>query len=476
MALARAAGMRYVVLTTRHHDGFSMFDTRASEYRITSPESPYRRDIVKLLADACHGAGMHFGMYYSQPDWHHPDAFTPDRHSRYQDYLKAQLTELLSHYGRVDYLFFDGLSPEGSWNAYGGPVLNELARRLQPQIIINDRNGPPSDFDTPEQTIGVFRLDRPWETCMTLGTQWSWKPDDRIKSVAECVSVLARCAGGDGNLLLNVGPMPTGEIEPRQVAVLKGIGAWLEKNGESIYGTRGGPYRPTDEIASTRKGSTVYLHVLNPSARSVKLPALPASILSSTILGGGSVDVRQTGSTFTLTLPQRDHDAARHRRQARARPARRLDSGDRLGSHNVSQRPCGAGIRARSQACRGGCLLLPQLPPRRPEEHANEGKDVVRMGAGEGSQAAVSRTCPAEDPSLGLPDESDPGVMARKVDAAADHGVDAFIFDWYYYDDGPFLEEFPARKLLQDIFSAITIVIVLILSASGAAIAATPLK
>jgi alpha-L-fucosidase len=297
--------MKYVVLTSRHHDGFNLFDTQARDYKITSPESLYRRDIVGALAEACHSSGMHFGLYYSQSDWHNADAFTPFGHDRFKAYLETQLTELLSHYGKVDYLFFDGLSPKDPGNAYGGPALNELACRLQPQIIINDRNGPPSDFDTPEQTVGGFRIDRPWETCMTLGTQWSWKPRDEIKSVAECVRILARCAGGDGNLLLNVGPMPTGEIEPRQVDVLKGIGKWLERNGESIYGTRGGPYRPTPTLASTRKGNAVYIHVLEPSVNSVTLPTLPARILAGTLLGGGPVEIRQTGKSLVLLLPER---------------------------------------------------------------------------------------------------------------------------------------------------------------------------
>jgi alpha-L-fucosidase len=261
VALTRAAGMKYVVLTARHHDGFSMFDTQVSKYKITSPESPYRRDIVKALAEACHKAGMHLGIYYSQPDWHHLDAFTPGRHDRCKAYLRAQLTELLSHYGKVDYLFFDGLSPDHPANAYGGSALNELAHQLQPQIILNDRNGSPSDFDTPEQTIGGFRIDRPWETCMTLGDQWAYKLNDQIKSLEQCVQTLVRCAGGDGNLLLNVGPMLTVAIDPRQAQRLREIGSWLERYGESIYGTRGGPLKPTKAYATTRKGNTVYLHV-----------------------------------------------------------------------------------------------------------------------------------------------------------------------------------------------------------------------
>ncbi len=307
VALARAAGMKYVVLTTRHHDGFSMFDTQASDYKITSPESPYRRDIVRALADACHKAGMHLGFYYSQPDWHHPDAFTPGRHDRYQAYLKAQLTELLSHYGKVDYLFFDGLGPNDPAHAYGGSALNALARRLQPQIILNDRNGPPSDFDTPEQTIGGFRIDRPWETCMTLGDQWAYKPNDRIKSLEECVRTLVRCAGGDGNLLLNVGPMPTGAIEPRQAQRLREIGAWLKRNGESIYGTRGGPFQPTKNYATTRKDHSVYIHVFAWDGQTVKLPPIDARIVAAKVPGGSSVAVDASASGLTLTLPATDH-------------------------------------------------------------------------------------------------------------------------------------------------------------------------
>ncbi len=307
VALASEAGMKYVVLTTRHHDGFSMFDTQASNYKITSPESPYGRDIVKALADACHQAGMHLGFYYSQPDWHNPDAFASGRHERYKAYLKAQLTELLSHYGKVDYLFFDGLGPINPANAYGGSALNEQARRLQPQIIINDRNGPPADFATPEQTIGEFRIDHPWETCMTLGDQWAYKPGDRIKSLEQCVQTLVRCAGGDGNLLLNVGPMPTGAIEPRQAQRLREIGAWLKQNGESIYGTRGGPFKPTKTYAATRKDHTIYVHVFAWDGETVNLPLIDARVVASKVLGGGSATTNASASGLTVSVSATDH-------------------------------------------------------------------------------------------------------------------------------------------------------------------------
>jgi len=123
-------------------------------------------------SEACHKAGMHLGIYYSQPDWHHPDAFTPGRHDRYKAYLRAQLTELLSHYGKIDYLFFDGLSPNDPANAYGGSALNELARQLHPQIILNDRNGSPFDFDTPEQTIGEFQKATPTRVSGSVLRSW----------------------------------------------------------------------------------------------------------------------------------------------------------------------------------------------------------------------------------------------------------------------------------------------------------------
>jgi alpha-L-fucosidase len=300
VAMAKAAGMKYLVFTSRHHDGFSMFDTRADDYRITSPESPYRRDVVKALADACHRAGLRFGLYYSQPNWRHPDAFT-GRHAAYLAYLKTQVRELLTNYGRIDILWFDGLGKSAA--DYDGEALNRLARELQPGIVINDRDGLPEDFDTPEQEVGTFRLDRPWESCITIGNQWAWKPDDQLKTLRECLETLIRCAGGDGNLLLNVGPMPDGRVEPRQVQRLQEVGAWLRQYGESIYGTRGGPWKPTASVSSTRRGNVVYLHVLRWDGDAITLSGLGRRIVKSGVLTGGTVDVRQVGNTLTVSVP-----------------------------------------------------------------------------------------------------------------------------------------------------------------------------
>ncbi|MBI5688673.1 MAG: alpha-L-fucosidase [Verrucomicrobia bacterium] len=298
--IAQAAGMKYLVFTSRHHDGFSMFDTQASDYKITSPLSPFRRDVVRELADACHAAGLKFGLYYSQPDWRHPDAFTPDRHDRYLAYLKTQVRELLTNYGRVDILWFDGLGKKAE--EYDGVAVNRMARELQPHLLINNRNGLPEDFDTPEQRVGKYQDHRPWESCITICKQWAWKPDDTMKSLEECLQTLVRCAGGDGNLLFNVGPMPDGRIEPRQVERLREMGAWLQRNGESIYGTRGGPWHPTRQFAATRRGNTVYLHVFKWENATLELPALPRRVRGATLLGGGPATVREDGGKWQVAV------------------------------------------------------------------------------------------------------------------------------------------------------------------------------
>jgi alpha-L-fucosidase len=281
--IAEDAGMKYIVFTAKHHDGFAMFDSRLTDYKIT--ESPFGRDLCAELAKACHQSGFSLGFYYSPPDWHHPDFFQDQ--ARYNQYFHGQVRELLSNYGEVDELWFDtdgGINTPETWD---NQDLFPMIRKLQPQILVTTRCGGWGDFATPEQRIGKFQNDEPWETCMTIGTQWSWKPDDKIKSAPEVIRILAECVGGDGNLLLNVGPMPDGRIEPRQVDVLKQVGAWLKKNGESIYGTRGGPWKPTKSIATTRKGNFIYVHVLRNEGNPVELPNMDRDITSATLLNGG---------------------------------------------------------------------------------------------------------------------------------------------------------------------------------------------
>ena len=299
VAMAQAAGMKYLVFTSRHHDGFSMFDTKADDYKITSPDSPFRRDVVKELADACHRAGLRFGLYYSQPNWRHPDAFT-DRHANYLAYLKTQVTELLTNYGTLDIFWFDGLGK--SAQDYDAEAVNVMIRKLQPRILINNRNGLTEDFDTPEQRIGKFQYDRPWESCITIGKQWAWKPNDKMKSLRECLETLIRCAGGDGNLLFNVGPMPDGRIEPRQVKRLEEMGQWLKHYGETIYGTRGGPWKPGRSFASTRKGNTIYVHLLGWNGNTVTLPNISRRIVASSMLTGGKAVVSQADRQISIRV------------------------------------------------------------------------------------------------------------------------------------------------------------------------------
>ena len=176
--IAKSAGMKYLVFTTKHHDGFCMFDSALTDYKITN--SPFKRDIVAELAEACRAAGLKFGFYYSQPDWHHPDYRTAN-HARYIDYLHGHMRELCTNYGQVDIIFFDGLGGKAEdWNS---KPLFKMIRKLQPDIVINNRGGLQGDYDTPEQRVGEFNRDFPWETNMTICDQWAWKTRDRLKSL-----------------------------------------------------------------------------------------------------------------------------------------------------------------------------------------------------------------------------------------------------------------------------------------------------
>ena len=301
VSLASEAGMKYLVFTTRHHDGFSLWDTSVSDYRITSPESPYGKDIVGPLAEATRAGGLRFGTYYSQPDWRHPHAFTR-KHDLYKAYLFEQVRELMSRYGRVDILWFDGLGK--SAEDYGAEAIHRMARELQPHLLINNRNGLPEDFDTPEQRVGTMQLERPWESCITLGQQWAWKPNDILKSADDCVRILVSTVTGGGNLLFNIGPMPDGRIEPRQADILREIGAWLRVHGSSIYGTRGGPFRNGTWGGSTHAGNRIYVHILQaPVAGRLRLPSLPQRILKATrFVEGTPVVFSQSAEAITLDL------------------------------------------------------------------------------------------------------------------------------------------------------------------------------
>jgi alpha-L-fucosidase len=309
--IARDAGMKYMVLTTKHHDGFCMFDTKQTDYNVMN--SPFGRDVTKELADACRKQGVAFGTYHSVADWHHPDfphgspggkSLKPNPNlDRYEQYLCKQVEELIRNSGPLLTLWFD--VPQ-DFDAVRGTRVVRFVRSLQPDIMINNRCGVPADYDTPEQRIGPMQTQRPWETCMTIGKQWAWRPNDKVKSLKECLHALINTVGGDGNLLFNVGPRSDGTIEPLQVERLKEMGQWLAKYGESIYGTRGGPFPRGDWGAATQKGNVIYLHILNPGLDTVKLPPLAKKITGSRVLTGGTAEVRQTAEGVEVSVPKAD--------------------------------------------------------------------------------------------------------------------------------------------------------------------------
>jgi alpha-L-fucosidase len=328
VSLARRAGVRYITITSRHHDGFSMFASHATRYNIVD-WTPFHRDPLKELADECHRQGIKIFFYYSQLDWHHTDYWPrgstghatgrPESGDwrRYLEFMNQQLTELLSNYGEVGGIWFDGMwdKPDADWQL---GTTYALIHRLQPATLIVPNHHqaplPGEDVQTFEQdlpgantagfntrTIGSL----PLETSLTMNESWGFNiTDKKFKSIRELVGYLVRAAGRDANLLLNIGPRPDGTIQPEAIERLTALGEWLAVHGPAVYATRGGPIPPHPWGVTTQRGDSVFVHLLDWPDRVLTIPSFGARVTRASMLPtAGSVNVVQTPTSITLTLP-----------------------------------------------------------------------------------------------------------------------------------------------------------------------------
>jgi len=325
--IAQDAGMKYMVIICKHHDGFSMYDSKLTDYDIMA--TPYGKDIIKQFSAACHKGGMKLGLYYSTRDWYHPDYLVGDN-VKYDKFYRGQIEELLSNYGKVDVVWFDHVGGR-DWGKWKFDELFSMMYRLQPDLIVNNRSarfcgpatpqdrGPATpgikkmtdgDFDTPEQSVGRMQLKNDWESCMTLvGGQWSYQPNGGMYTLEQTLGIFVSCVTGGGNLLLNIGPMPTGEIEGRQVDLLKQLGDWIKPRAEAVYGTRGGPFPNGWWGGSTHHGNMIYVFARNWQGDTLRLQPLPDKVKAVKLLvGGQTVAFKQTekGLDLTLSADRRD--------------------------------------------------------------------------------------------------------------------------------------------------------------------------
>lgn len=322
---AQASGMRYMVIIAKHHDGFSQFDSKVTDYKITA--GPYSRDIIRQFADACHRHGMKLGLYYSTRDWYHPDYLVGDNVS-YDTWYRTQVQELLSNYGTVDMMWFDHVGGR-DWGKWRFDELFAMMYRLQPRLLVNDRAarfcGPKSpddrepaspeikkmtdgDFYTPEGRIGSMDIMRDWESCIHVGQGWSYHGEDGFKGPEDCIKMLVSCTTGGGNLLLNFGPRPDGTFAEGEARVARAMGEWLEKYGGAIYGTRGGPYRNGSWGGSCHKGNKLFLHVYQWQQGGLSFDALPYKVKFARTLTGADVQFTQTTNKFAVQVAAADRD------------------------------------------------------------------------------------------------------------------------------------------------------------------------
>ena len=329
VALAKVAGMKYITITSKHHDGFAMFDSKLTDWDIIE-RTPYKKDVIKMLADECKKEGIKLFFYHSQLDWFQENYFPrgntgqtagrPDKGDwyKYLDFMDGQLTELLTNYGEIGGIWFDGHwdKKDSDWRldkTYG------LIHSLQPACLIGSNHHltpfPGEDFqmfekDLPgqkttgfnqEQTVGQL----PLETCETMNNSWGFNLQDKnYKSTKNLIQYIVKAAGLNSNFLLNVGPMPNGKIQPEFVSTLKEIGTWINKNGETIYGTRGGPVTPRSWGVTTQKGNKIFVHILNPEDNNILIPDFGKKIRSITTFGQGvKIKYKQDAFGIAITVP-----------------------------------------------------------------------------------------------------------------------------------------------------------------------------
>ena len=283
--LAKEAGMKYMVMTTKHHEGFCNFDTKLTRY--CAPQQAAGRDLVREYVEAARAEGLRVGFYYSLMDWHHPDgarcATDEQARKRFVEYTHALIRELLTNYGKVDVLWYDVSWPLDA-KGWESERMNKMVFDLQPEIIVNNRNGLPGDFSTPEQRI-VADKDHPWEACMTLNDSWGYhQADDNWKTPQQVVRNLISCVHDGGNYLLNIGPKPDGSIPEQSDRVLTQVGHWLAGNGTSIYGSEPCQVHRSNYASFTRKDNTLYMHVHFWPGETVALGGLMTEVKSARLL------------------------------------------------------------------------------------------------------------------------------------------------------------------------------------------------
>jgi alpha-L-fucosidase len=332
--IAKDAGMKYIVITTKHHDGFALFDSKVSEWDIMS--SPFKRDVLKELAAECDKQGIVLCFYHSIMDWHHPDylprrAWEADNRpagnadmDQYVRYLHSQVTELLTNYGPIGIVWFDG-EWESTWNHAYGQALYNLCRTLQPNTIVNNRvdngrggsmsgmsgEGFAGDYGTPEQEIPVTgKPGVDWETCMTMNAHWGYNRNDKqYKSTRDLLRNLVDIASKGGNYLLNVGPDSLGEIPGESVARLREIGDWMDVYGDSIYGTSASIFSNLPwgrcTVRKTPSKMTVYLHVFDwPTDGRLVVSGLGDAPTNAAVLGGDVLPAKREGPNLVLQVPR----------------------------------------------------------------------------------------------------------------------------------------------------------------------------